>query len=84
MKKILTAVIAAISVGAAAIATPSPAKAWWGWGPAVAGGVIAGAIVAARWRRALTTRRPFMGRIRTTDPVVVAYGTAMPGCRRAS
>ena len=45
MRKILTAIIVAGSVGAAAIATPSPAKAWWGWGPAVAGGVVAGAIV---------------------------------------
>jgi hypothetical protein len=45
MRKILTALIAAASIGAAAIATPSPAKAWWGWGPAVVGGVVAGAIV---------------------------------------
>jgi hypothetical protein len=45
MRKILTAIIVAASVGAAAIATPSPAKAWWGWGPAVVGGVVAGAIV---------------------------------------
>ena len=45
MRKILTAVVVAASVGAAAIATPSPAKAWWGWGPAVVGGVVAGAIV---------------------------------------
>ena len=45
MKKILTALISATTVAAAAIATPSSAKAWWGWGPAVAGGVIAGAIV---------------------------------------
>ena len=42
MRKSLTAVIVAASVGAAAIAT---AKAWWGWGPAVVGGVVVGAIV---------------------------------------
>jgi hypothetical protein len=45
MRKILTALIASASIGAATLATPSPAKAWWGWGPAVASGVVAGAIV---------------------------------------
>ena len=45
MRKVLTALIAAVSIGAAAITTSSSAKAWWGWGPAVAGGVVAGAIV---------------------------------------
>jgi hypothetical protein len=35
----------AVPGGASAIAVPRPAKAWWGWGPAVAGGVVAGAIV---------------------------------------
>ena len=47
MRKVLTAFIAAISIGAATITTSSSAKAWWGWGPAVAGGVVAGAIVGS-------------------------------------
>ena len=55
MRKILTALIAAASVGATAIACPSPAKAWWGWGPAVAGGVVAGAIVGG----AIASTRPY-------------------------
>jgi hypothetical protein len=45
MRKILTALVAAATIGVAAITTSSSAQAWWGWGPAVAGGVIAGAIV---------------------------------------
>ena len=48
MRKILTALIAAASISAAAIGTSSKAEAWWGWGPgAVVGGVIAGAIVGS-------------------------------------
>jgi hypothetical protein len=38
MRRILTALIAAGSIGVAAITTSSSAQAWWGWGPAVAGG----------------------------------------------
>ena len=45
MRQVLTALIAAVSIGGAAITTSSSAKAWWGWGPVVAGGVVAGAIV---------------------------------------
>jgi hypothetical protein len=45
MQKILTALVAAGVIGVAAITTSSSAQAWWGWGPAVAGGVVAGAIV---------------------------------------
>ena len=48
MRKILTALVAAASIGGAAIATSSSAEAWWGWGPgAVVGGVVAGAIVGS-------------------------------------
>jgi hypothetical protein len=48
MRKILAALIAATSIGGAAIATSSSAEAWWGWGPgAVVGGVIAGAVVGS-------------------------------------
>lgn len=48
VRKILTALVAAASIGTAAIATSSKAEAWWGWGPgAVVGGVIAGAIVGS-------------------------------------
>ena len=78
MRKILTAIIVAASVGAAAIATPSPAKAWWGWGPAVVGGVVAGAIVGGA-----IASRPFI--THTTDPIpitdrAVASGTVTLGC----
>ena len=37
MRQVLTALIAAVSIGGAAITTSSSAKAWWGWGPVVAG-----------------------------------------------
>jgi hypothetical protein len=50
MEKILTALVAAGSIGAAAIATSSKAEAWggWGWGPgAVVGGLVAGAVVGS-------------------------------------
>jgi hypothetical protein len=56
MRKVLTAFIAAVSIGAATITTSSSAKAWWGWGPAVAGGVIAGAIVGSTLAARLGTR----------------------------
>ena len=70
MRKILTALIAAASVGAAAIASPSPAKAWWGWGPAVAGGVVAGASLAVHSHRDRTIRLPITtGRTLITDPL---------------
>ena len=80
MRKILTAVIVAASVGAAAIATPSPAKAWWGWGSAVVGGVVAGAIVGGA-----IVSRPYYTHT-TTDPIpipitdhAVASGTVTLG-----
>lgn len=49
MRKILTALVVAASIGWAAIATSSNAEAWWGWWwpGAVAGGVVAGAIVGS-------------------------------------
>ena len=53
MRSLLTALVAAASIGAAAIATSSSAEAWrggwgWGWGPgAVVGGVIAGAVIGS-------------------------------------
>lgn len=51
MRKILTALVVAASIGWAAIATSSNAEAWrggWGWGPgAVVGGVIAGAVIGS-------------------------------------
>jgi hypothetical protein len=45
MRKILIALVGAASIGAMSFATSSKAEAWWGWGPAVVGGVVAGAIV---------------------------------------
>ncbi len=56
MRKTLTALVAAVSIGAAAIASSGAAQArpwggWhggWGWGPgAVIGGLAAGAIVGS-------------------------------------
>jgi hypothetical protein len=52
MRKILTALVAVATVGAAAVATSGAAEArWWGpgWGPApfVAGAVVGGAFAAA-------------------------------------
>ena len=85
MRKVLTAFIAAISIGAATITTSSSAKAWWGWGPAVAGGVIAGAIVGSTLaagrtitRITATDRTPIMG------PAVTVSGTVTPGYPPAS
>ncbi len=47
MKKTVTAFVAAASIAAAAVATSSTAEAryGWGWGPAVVGGLAAGAII---------------------------------------
>jgi hypothetical protein len=53
MRKILTALVAAATIGATAIATSSNANAWWGWwfpGAVADGGVI--------WR-AIGLGRPF-------------------------
>jgi len=58
MRKILTAVAIAATLGLTALATSSPADAWWrgGWGwrggwwgpgPFVAGAVVGGALAAA-------------------------------------
>jgi hypothetical protein len=49
MSKILTALVAAASIGAAALATSSKAEAWWGWwGPGpVFGGFVAGALIGS-------------------------------------
>jgi len=93
MRKLLTALVAAASIGAAAIATSSSAEAWrggwgWGWGPgAVVGGVIAGAVVGSA-----IASRPYYYRMATTDtdqiPITdrpaAACGTATPGCQLAS
>ncbi len=59
MRKLLTALVAVVAIGATAIATSSPAAAWWrgggwgwrggwGWGPGpfVAGALIGGALAA--------------------------------------
>ena len=57
MKNIRNAVIGAAIIGATALATLSPANAWWRWGPgpfwgggpagAVAGAVVGSAVAAA-------------------------------------
>jgi hypothetical protein len=48
MKKAVLALATAATIGAAALVAPSPAQAWrgdWGWGPGLAGGLIAGAVI---------------------------------------
>jgi len=91
MKKILTAVILAATLGVTALATSSPADAWWrggwgwGWGwrggccwgpgPWVAGAVVGGAAVGA----AAAASRPYY------YPGYYPYGPYPyygPGCRR--
>ena len=89
MRNLLTALVAAASIGAAAIATSSSAEAWrggwgWGWAPgAVVGGVIAGAVVGSA-----IASRPYhttdTDQIPITDRPAAACGTATPGCLLAS
>jgi hypothetical protein len=46
MRKAVLALVTAATVGVAALAAPSPAHAWrGGWGPGLAGGLIAGALI---------------------------------------
>jgi hypothetical protein len=46
MRKAGLALVSAASIGVAALATPSPAHAWrGGWGPGLAGGLLAGAVI---------------------------------------
>ena len=46
MKKAVLALATAATIGVAALVTPSPAQAWrGGWGPGLAGGLIAGAVI---------------------------------------
>jgi hypothetical protein len=89
MKKIFTAAALAVTLGVAALATSSPADAWWrggwGWGwrgccwgpgPWVAGAVVGGAAVGA----AVAASRPYYygGYYYPYGPNPY-YG---PGCRR--
>jgi hypothetical protein len=48
MKKAGLALATAATIGVTVFMPPSPAQAWrggWGWGPALAGGLIAGAVI---------------------------------------
>ena len=47
MKKAVLALATAATIGVTALAAPSPAHAWrgGGWGPGLAGGLIAGALI---------------------------------------
>ena len=91
MRKLLTALVAAASIGAAAIATSSSAEAWrggWGWGPgAVVGEVLPVLSSGARSRRGrIITRMATTDtdQIPITDRPAAACGTATPGCQLAS
>ena len=89
MRKILTALVAAATIGAMAIATSSNANAWWGWWfpGAVAAEVVTGAVVG----NALAPR-PYITRMVTTltdrtlimDPAAAGSGTVTPGYPLAS
>ena len=58
MRKILTALVAAATISATAIAT-SNSNAWWGWWfpGAVAAGVVTGAVLAVHWHHGRTITR---------------------------
>ena len=48
MKKAVLTLVTAAAIGTTALMAPSPAHAWrggWGWGPGLAGGLIAGAVI---------------------------------------
>jgi hypothetical protein len=47
MKKAVLALVTAATIGVTALVAPSPAQAWrgGGWGPGLAGGLIAGAVI---------------------------------------
>jgi hypothetical protein len=46
MKRTVLALATALTLGAATLAAPSPAHAWrGGWGPGLAGGLLAGAVI---------------------------------------
>jgi hypothetical protein len=92
MKRIFTAFALAATLGVAALATSSPADAWWGWrgggwgwgwrgccwgpGPWVAGAVVGGAAVGA----AVAASRPYYyGGYYYPYGAYPYYG---PGCRR--
>jgi hypothetical protein len=76
MRKIVTAFVAALALGVAAVGTSSTADAWWGprwgWGPgpfvagAIVGGAVAGAVAAPYYYRPYGPYYPYYG----------------PGCRR--
>jgi hypothetical protein len=84
MRKILTALVAAATIGGAALATSAPANAWrggWGWGWGLGGfaaGAIVGSALAAPYYYApygYYGRRPAFG---------VACGTVITGFAPAS
>jgi hypothetical protein len=56
MKKFVTALTASAILGATALATSSPANAWWGgwpffWGGLAAGAIVGGALAAPYYYR---------------------------------
>jgi len=82
MKKVLTAVAVAATLGLTALATSSPADAWWGrwgwgwgWRP---GPFVAGAAVGAAVGAAATAPYYYRGAYYPYGPYPY-YG---PGCRR--
>ncbi len=69
MNKTLTALLAAGAVAAAAIAAPTAAEARWGWGgPAILGGLAAGAIIGG------ALAAPYYGYGYGYGPGYYAYG----------
>ena len=83
MKKILTVLVATVTIPAAAIATPTTADARWGWGRgAFFSGLAAGAIIGGPlWRGPITTRATPTLHNRTTvrGASRVVFGQPMDG-----
>src|SRR5262249_6906675 len=93
MRKLLTALVAAASIGAAAIATSSSAEAWRGAGVGGVPGVWVGESLPVLSSEAQSRRgRIITTRMATTDTdhilimdrPAAACGTATPGCLLAS
>jgi hypothetical protein len=75
MKKILAALVAAVTVGIAATATSTPAEARWRTGAAVAAGVVGGALVAGAVANAAT---PYYGPAYVRGPAPGCYYSRQP------
>ena len=79
MSKAIIAGLAALSLGASALATAEPASAAWHhgggwWGPAIVGGLAAGALLSAPYAYGYGYGYPYGGYGCTYQPMYDAYG----------